>query len=259
MQRLDPSVAKLAVPGVVVCVLVIVALLQAPFPQPQSYHVFADQGAGIGIPNLLNVLSNLPFAVVGVAGLYYCYRYRSIAHAGIFAIIFSGVFLAAFGSAYYHWSPDNQTLVWDRLPMSIAFMGFFTYVLTDRVGDGCRRLLWPFLLLGIASVGYWAWTESLGEGDLRFYALVQFVPLMLTPLILYLFPGSTGDLKYYVGLLLCYGLAKLLEYLDYEVWELVDVISGHSLKHIAAAAGTYYILLLLKAYGARELARHRYL
>lgn len=232
--------------GLVLLLLLVIALLQEPFPQPQSYHLFADSRSWLGIPNTLDVLSNIPFAIVGLWGLLSCGRCRAAGYTQIFPVIFAGIFLTAFGSAYYHWQPDNQSLVWDRLPMTIAFMGFFTYVLTDRVDLGYRVLLWPLLAVGAASVFYWGWTESRGVGDLRFYGLVQFGPLLLTPLILILFPGRTHDLKYYAGLIAGYALAKLLEHFDQAVWEFTGAVSGHSLKHLAAAVGSSFILPLMR-------------
>ena len=222
------------------------ALFLDPIAQPLSYHLFADRRSWFGIPNTWNVLSNIPFALVGALGLFTC---RSADRAGdllIFRTIFAGILCTAFGSAYYHWQPGNQSLVWDRLPMAVAFMGFFVYVLSDRIDRKLNRLLWPLCVLGVASVLYWRWTEVQGAGDLRWYVLVQFGPVVLIPLILMLVPGPAGELKYYVGLLACYGLAKLLEYFDQSVWEMGQVVSGHTLKHLAAALGTWFILLMLR-------------
>jgi hypothetical protein len=38
-------------------------------PQPATYHAFADTRMLLRIPNALNVLSNVPFLFVGLAGL----------------------------------------------------------------------------------------------------------------------------------------------------------------------------------------------
>lgn len=40
-----------------------------PLPQSQQYHHFADDRTFLGVPNGLNVISNLPFVIVGVWGL----------------------------------------------------------------------------------------------------------------------------------------------------------------------------------------------
>lgn len=220
-------------------------LLLDPIAQPPGYHVFADRRSWFGIPNTLNVLSNIPFALVGALGLLACGG-DDAGEIAMFRAIFAGIFCTAFGSAYYHWQPDNHSLVWDRVPMTVAFMGFFVYVLSSRIDRKLTLLLWPLCMLGVASVLYWGWTETLGTGDLRWYLLVQFGPVILIPLILMLIPGAAGELRYYIGLLVCYGLAKLLEYFDRSVWEMAQIISGHTLKHLAAALGAWFILLMLR-------------
>ncbi len=35
------------------------------------------------------------------------------------------------GSGYYHLSPSNATLVWDRIPMSIAIMALLSIVIGE--------------------------------------------------------------------------------------------------------------------------------
>src|SRR5258708_1963065 len=110
-----------------------VMLIQARFPQDSRYHNFADQRHLLGIPNFWNVISNAPFLVVGVLGLWALLFGRPTGilpelKAGYVAF-FLGTALVAFGSSYYHLRPDNETLFWDRLPMTIAFMSFFAVVI----------------------------------------------------------------------------------------------------------------------------------
>ena len=50
--------------ALVVCAIV---LLLPRIPQDPAYHVMADQRTVAGLPNAFDVLSNLPFAVVGGA------------------------------------------------------------------------------------------------------------------------------------------------------------------------------------------------
>jgi len=226
--------------------LVMSAWLLEPIAQPPSYHLFADRRSWFGIPNTLNLLSGIPFAWVGITGLAASRQLADPELARIFRVIFFGVLGTAFGSAYYHWQPTDQTLIWDRLPMAVAFMGFFVYLLTDRVARGLAKLLWPLCVLGVFSVFYWGWTEAQGAGDLRWYILVQFGPVLLLPLIVALYPPPRCTLKYYGGLLACYGLAKLFEHFDYLVWHGTGVVSGHTLKHLTAAVATWFILQLLR-------------
>lgn len=234
--------------GLIVLALGGVALLE-PIPQDPAYHRFADQRTLLGIPNALDVLSNLPFLLVGVCGL----RQLLTGPPGIDTelrpcglIFFVGVGLTAFGSGYYHFVPDNASLVWDRLPMTLAFMSLVSLVVGEHVSLRLgRSLLWPLLATGVASVIWWASTESAGAGDLRPYALVQFLPLLLLPLIMLLYRPrwtKSGFLWLVGG---CYLLAKLLEFMDGPVFALVG-LSGHTLKHLAAAVGAWCLLHMLR-------------
>ncbi|MGH8553054.1 MAG: ceramidase domain-containing protein, partial [Methylococcales bacterium] len=49
----------------------------AAIPQDPSYHDFAPSTLqSSNIPNTLNVLTNIPFAIVGLYGLIFCLRFR---------------------------------------------------------------------------------------------------------------------------------------------------------------------------------------
>jgi hypothetical protein len=112
------------------------------------------------------------------------------------------------------------------------------------VRAGLRWL--PFLLVaGVASVIWWSWGESRGAGDLRAYGIVQFLPMLLIPLLLLLFPPRytrTGD---YIGALGWYILAKIAEAADEFIFSLGGLVSGHTLKHLLAAAAFYWLLRML--------------
>ena len=154
---------------------VIAVFSQPPIPQDPAYHVMADRRPLLGIPNALNVLSNIPFAVAGVLGLYYAFLPRTGSRPFSdpwerwpYAALFAGTALTTAGSAYYHLAPDNARLVWDRLPMTVGFMGLLTAIVAERSSLGlARRLFVPLLAFGAASVVYWAWSELRGAGDLR--------------------------------------------------------------------------------------------
>lgn len=213
----------------------------APGSQDSQYHQFADQRTLFGIPNFWDVVTNLPFLAVGVAGCWLVLRGNA---PGVlpnlrtaYLLFFAGVALVAAGSAYYHWAPDPKTLVWDRLPMTIAFTSIFVVILEEHLGQGARWL-WPMVAGGLASVVYWAVTD-----DIRWYAIVQFLPVVLVPLILWLYPSRTGNTRYFWALAFCYVAAKALEMNDRECFERFGFLSGHSLKHLAAAAGTATVLL----------------
>ena len=200
-------------------------------------------------------MSNIGFALVGILGLIVVLginRHKIFLlseDARPYLIFFIGVTLVSIGSAYYHWEPSNERLLWDRLPMSIAFMAFTSAVIADRINPSAGNgwLLLVLILFGIVTLIYWNYTEQLQRGDLRFYAFVQFYPVIMLPFILYLFPNHYYISGHYiVWVLFWYGLSKLLEYFDAEVFEILDyVISGHTLKHIAAAISAFVVVRML--------------
>jgi len=228
-------------------ILVLAVFWIEPIPQDPAYHQFADSRSVFSIRNFWNVISNLPFLAVGVSGLWFL---RNRRRQGIvdslypaYVVFFVGVFATGFGSSWYHLAPDNNTLVWDRLPMTIAFMALFAVVVGEYVCvQSGRRLLMPLLSIGALSVFYWQFTEAGGAGDLRPYALVQFLPIALMPAILLLY-RPTFDLKWmYWGMIMLYAFSKLFEYFDYTVFELGYFLSGHTIKHLFAAAATAFFL-----------------
>ena len=230
--------------------IALVFALAEPFPQPLAYHDFADQSPVLGVPHGLNVLSNIPFLLVGLAGVWVVGQLppsSSVAqHRLHYLVLFIGFVLTALGSSYYHYRPSNETLVWDRLGMTVAFMGFFSSVISELISRSVAKVLLPLLLvLGAFSVFYWGWTEQTGEGDLRLYGLVQFLPILLIALMLFLYQAPPGYLHAVVYLGLCYLAAKLLEHFDVPVFEILRVVSGHSLKHVFAALGGVYLIIML--------------
>jgi hypothetical protein len=217
-----------------------------PIAQDPVYHRFADRRAALGIANFLNVISNLPFAVIGHKGMRLIAAHKNHSPFGPLSALyfgfFAGVFLTGFGSAYYHYRPDNQTLVWDRLPMTIALMSFFCVLIGEYVSaQRARQLFIPLLILGIVSVAYWHVTELGNRGDLRLYALVQFLPVILAPVILRLFNSATLHPRVVWGLLGTFVAAKIAEHLDAEIYSVSGWVSGHTLKHLGMAAGIWIV------------------
>ncbi len=224
-------------------VLVSIALLiTEPVLQKSSYHLLADKLSWLFIPNFADVISNLPFAIIGLAGLFYCLR-RPGETSLAWQVYFIGLVLVAAGSSYYHWNPNNQTLVWDRLPMTLCFMSLFVALLIEHISFRFEKIiLLASLLLGISSVVYWHYT-----GDLRFYGLVQFGTLAAIPLILLLYKSQYTHRYYLIYGLAFYALAKIFELNDSRIFALSDgLISGHTVKHLLAAAATYCVYLMLK-------------
>ncbi|VAW88627.1 Expressed protein precursor [hydrothermal vent metagenome] len=224
--------------GLIIAAIAVVFMVE-PIPQDLAYHRFSDTNTLWGIANFWNVLSNLPFMIAGLYGLVAMRRLDKESLEGVVKTVswlfFIGLFFTGIGSGYYHLSPSNSTLVWDRLPMTIAFMAFFTFVLSMHLGKRTGSLLlWPLVMVGIASVFYWDYTESIGAGDLRFYAMIQFLPMLLIPAVVLMFPTASYNTASVWAVITVYFAAKVSEYFDYQLYELIGM-SGHSLKHVIAA------------------------
>jgi hypothetical protein len=219
-------------------------------PQSQAYHNFADKRSLFGMPNFLNVVSNGFFLVVGAWG------WRTVWGGASFidprerwpyAAFFAGVLLTAFGSSWYHLFPSDATLVWDRIPMTIGFLALVAATVAERVS--VRAGLWllvPLIALGVASVWYWRYTQEQGRGDLRPYAFAQFGSLLILLLLLALFPARytrTYDLGISLAL---YALAKVLEAADRPIYAAFKIVSGHTLKHLAAAVSAFWMVRMLR-------------
>ena len=228
------------------------ALLAPRTPQPLSYHHFADQRGWLGTPNFGDVSSNLLFLLAGLGGLVFLSR-KSTLRAFIdprerwpYVFIFLGLVLTAFGSAYYHWAPDNARLVWDRLPMTLVFMPLVAALIAERVSVKLGLWLLPLLIaVGVVSVLHWHWTESRSAGDLRFYLAVQ-VYAVLALLAALLLPARYtrgADLLVVAAL---YVLAKICETADQQIFSAGHIVSGHTLKHLAAGFAGYWILRMLR-------------
>jgi hypothetical protein len=211
-----------------------------PIGQDPGYHEFADKRKIFGIPNFWNVITNLPFLVVGALGIGQGALGRAPGHLPelkpVYIAFFVGIFLTGCGSAYYHSNPTNWTLVWDRLPMTLSFMAFLCVVWGEHISPKMSlKMVWPLAAVGLSSVIYWYVTQIHGYGDLRPYGMVQFLPMLLLPLILLLYPSRLAGVYFIWGVLLATGISKLFEALDGPVYTALNMISGHSLKHLAAA------------------------
>ena len=229
-------------------VAIAATLFVPPIPQWPEYHQFADQRTFFGISNFLNVASNMLYIIVGGYAIKVLSSHKE---SSIFqrdclpvTLFFFGLILTGFGSAYYHIAPNNNTLVWDRLPMTIAFMSFFCYVIYTCIDKRWGQLLFmPLLIIGAVSVLYWDYTESMGQGDLRFYGLIQFLPMVLVPLILILFGRNLYRSRYLWGVVGLYVIAKVAESADTILMNIL-FISGHSIKHLISS---FTAIALLRA------------
>ena len=220
-----------------------VFLMREALPQDRAYHDFADQRELLGIPNLQDVASNMAFLIIGIAGIVVWGRRRTEGMAISWLILFIAVALVFFGSGYYHWAPDNDSLFWDRLPMTIGFMALFVALISEHASETAERfLLVPAVVVGVSSALWWHFTN-----DLRFYFWVQYTPLVCIPFVLAVFPGRYTHRMYLLYALGLYVLAKFAELWDRQIYALTgNLFSGHTLKHLLAAGGVLMILVMLK-------------
>ena len=227
----------------------IAVMLFGEIEQYQSYHNFADSRTFFAVPNFFDVSSNLLFAVVGMTGLRFAFTHVRREAQYSWITMFAGVTLVSFGSGYYHWNPNDGTLVWDRLPMMIGFMGLFSAVLTEFVNPKLEKfMLVPALAIGLSSVIYWRYT-----GDLRFYIWLQVVTFLVITAVLFMYEGRFTHSRYLLYTFGLFMLSKFTELNDRELYSVNNsLLSGHTLKHIISALAVFYLYLMLKRREPRE-------
>jgi hypothetical protein len=238
MAELPVNLRTAFLVGVTLLAVALAVFLPAT-PQPLAYHDFADKRAAYGIENFLDVVSNLAFAVAGGAGLLAVLRPRTCfaapAERWPYLVFFGAVLLTAAGSCYYHLEPNNESLFWDRLPMTIAFMALVAAQIVDRVDARTGLLaLGPMLLIGVGTAVYWIVTERLGRGNVVPYAVLQAYSVIVLLQLAATHPSryTHGGAIYAVFAL--YLLAKGFEHFDRQILDLTGQVSGHTLKHVAA-------------------------
>jgi len=235
----------------IVMALPAAALLVDPIPQDPAYHGFADQRTLLGVPHFWNVVSNVPFVAVGAASLVVLAAGRVSVQAQLsflYPALFAALVATGLGSAAYHLAPSNASLVWDRVGITLAIAALFCIVFGEHVSARwARRLFVPLVIVGIATVAWWVSTESRMAGDLRPYALFQFIPMLLMPLILLLYPSHYDRTIFVWWVIAMYALAKICELLDPQILALTGALSGHSLKHIVAG-----LAMAVYLYGLRQ-------
>lgn len=225
-----------------------------PIAQPSHYHEFADCRTLFETPNYWNVMSNAGFLLVGGIGMMFLWCQSDESRRQTFVddaewypyfAYFAGVFLTGVGSAYYHWMPNSNRLIWDRLPMSVMFISLMVAVVSEYVYPKIATyLLAPAVLLGVGSVMNWATRDMTGTGDLRFYLFVQFFPMLFIPAVIHFCRPRYSHHLLMMGSLAWYAKAKLAEMLDAPLYDLTG-ISGHTIKHLLCGLSTFWVLRML--------------
>jgi hypothetical protein len=230
--------------------------------QDQSYHSFADDRPWLGIDNAANTLSNLPLLAVGILGLILLWRNSAATRTLRFEVpaeryaywaLFGAVALTGVGSMYYHLAPDDARLVWDRLPISLAFTALVAAMISERLSvTAGTRLLLPLLLFGAGSVFYWRWSALQGAENLVPYGIAQYGSILAIFVLAVALRSRYSHGGYIFGVLALYALAKGAEMVDTRILELGHIVSGHTLKHLLAGVA---VLLLIRMLQVRSFAR----
>jgi len=232
--------------GALLLIFVVWAALPA-ISQDPGYHLFADQRQWLGVPDAANVLSNAAFVLAGLYGIARLAardraRFPAATEAGLCCLAL-GLIFTGLGSAWYHLDPDDVTLAWDRLPMTLVFTGVLGVAIAQRVGQNVARVGLTILFeLGVLSIAYWRMSA-----DLSLYLTLQFGGV--AALLLLLLLTRRGDDPFPWGWVIAwYGLAKLAEAADQGIWQVTNgFLAGHMLKHLLAAAAGATALSPLRA------------
>jgi hypothetical protein len=208
-------------------------------------HAFIDARSFFGIPNCMDVLSNLPFLIGGAWGLIALRSAQSMAAPLQTAarVFFIGLILTFLGSSFYHWAPIDFGLMMDRIGMAVAFAGVISLAAGSRLGATVSERATPILLMLAPLAAVAAYTLQ----NVLPWAIVQFGGMALIVWLACL-PRSKAMPSIHLGVLITlYALAKLFEAQDTQVFELTQgLISGHSLKHIAASLAAVPVIAALK-------------
>jgi len=261
LRAAGASVRRL-LPTLLTCCAALALLLYGPIVQPLHYHEFADTRALLGLPNAADVLSNAGFAVVGAWGLVALWpaRHHPALAAGWpgYVLFLIALILTAAGSSYYHLAPDDARLAVDRLPIALACAGLLAAVRAETRADASAARWTVFLAAGaVASVGWWIFTNKLGQGDLRPYLLLQALPLLLIPLWQAAYHAPKDDRIAFATAIALYVLAKAAELSDHALFRALGSMSGHTLKHLAACVAAAVLVMQLRRRVRRDSGSHQ--
>ncbi|GAU35935.1 hypothetical protein TSUD_69680 [Trifolium subterraneum] len=226
--------------------------LTPSIPQPQMYHDFADKRELFGIPNALNVISNFPFMVIGLIGLMLCHRrnYFNFSVQGElwgWTCFYAAVTSVGFGSSYYHLGPNDNGLVCDRLPMTVAFASLVAILIIERIDANKGTIsIFPLIMTAMISRLFMIMPEVRFFGDIRPYLLVQTVSCIAIPLMAFFLPPMYTHSTYWLWAAGFYPLAMLQETADRLIYTATfHTVSGHTLKHLSAGMVPLILTIML--------------
>ena len=224
------------------------ALFGPAFGQPGSYHDFADQRMLWGLPFAMDVLSNLAFALAGLAGfgclLAALPRRLTNVQRAMAAMFFAGLLLTAAASSWYHWQPDDAGLAIDRSGMAVAFAGLLGLAAAGRVSERAGAALG----LGVLALSPPAVMAAVNAGNVLPWATLQFGGLALLLWFAQRSPRVVALDVRWGRVIALYALAKLFEIGDATIFEWTGhLVSGHTLKHVVAACAAWPVIAAIGA------------
>jgi hypothetical protein len=238
--------------GLLILAMSLAIMLLPSIPAPAHLSLYADRRDFFGVPNFFDVVSNAPFVLLGLWGLYVLTHanrsaFASAAEKWPYGVLFASIALVGFGSAYYHLAPDAARLVWDRLPIAVGIMALLSAVIAERIHvRSGLYLLAPLLAVGAAAVLYWRWSGLQGTENVVPYAAVQYGGIAAVVIIALLFRSRYSRGADVFGAVALYGAAKVAEVLDALIYALGGFVSGHTLKHLLAALAVWWLLRMLQ-------------
>ena len=233
--------------------LVVPALFAPPVPQPWNYDQFADQRTLWGLPFAMDVLSNVAFALAGVAGgvalAMLPARSLSNVQRAMAVLFFTGLVLTAAASSWYHGYPDGAGLAIDRCGMAIAFAGLLGLAAAGRVSERGGAVLG----LAVLAIGPVCAHVALAAGNVLPWALLQFGGMALIVWLATLRQRHGALHIRWSMVILAYAVAKLLELNDHAVYQWTgQLVSGHTLKHVVAALAAWPVIAAVRALGRSQ-------
>ncbi|CAK8569852.1 unnamed protein product [Lathyrus sativus] len=231
-------------------------LFSPQIPRSLKYHQFADLRNLLGVPNTLNVITNFPFLVVGVLGFVLTleggfFTISSQAETWAWILFYAGITGVAFGSVYYHLKPDNNRVLWDTLPMMVAYSSLFSSLVVERIGQRIGLCCMCALLVA-------AFTCVVYErvyGDIRLCLMFQLILPLAIAVAAFLYPSNYTHSGYWFSSIGIYLLAKFEAVSDRKLYRANNyVISGHSLEHLCLALIPFLLSVML-IYRERKFKR----
>ncbi|XP_018446742.1 uncharacterized protein LOC108818307 isoform X1 [Raphanus sativus] len=238
---------RIVVGSLFICWLILLFITPKVPLHSFRHHVFADKRNFMGVPNTLNVMTNFPFLIIGVLGFVLCVggSFFNISLKGEiwgWTLFYASVSSLAFGSAYYHLKPDDNTIVWDTLPILIAYSSLFSSFLVERAGEkvglSCLVLL---LFISFLSVAY-----ARVFNDLRLCMTFQLIPCLAIPIMTVLLPPKYTHSRFWLLATAAHSVSKIEGLADSKIYNANGyIISGHSLGHLCSALSMLLLSVML--------------